>query len=67
MLSASSAFSGVIPVSSAISEVVGSRPKEAFSAREAARTAPSASRRWVGTRTVRDLSAMAREMARRIH
>ncbi len=64
---ASSTLSTVTPASSAISAGRGSRPSSALRLAWAARTAARVSCRCTGMRTVRDLSAMARVIAWRIH
>ena len=63
-----SASSGSTPASAAISSIVGSRsPPSACSRRCTPSSLLSMLLMWIGMRTVRDLSAIAREMAWRIH
>ena len=62
-----STSSGSIPVTSAISSGVGSRPSSVTSLRSARPILFSFSTTWTGMRIVRALSASARATACRIH
>ena len=62
-----STSSGSIPVTSAISSGVGSRPSSVTSLRSARPILLSFSTTWTGMRIVRALSASARAIAWRIH
>ena len=62
-----STSSGSIPVTSAISSGVGSRPSSVTSLRSARPILFSFSTTWTGMRMVRALSARARAIAWRIH
>ena len=64
---ASRTLAGVIPASPASSSAVGRRPCWASNSADARRMRPTSAPAWTGSRMVRPLLAMAREMAWRIH
>ena len=67
ILMISRTFCGVVPISAAISSAVGSRPRLACSSRCTRISLLICSTMCTGTRIVRAWSAMAREIAWRIH